>query len=503
MAIPKMQPELEDKITGLLSKMGSMVNEGTHPTDALHKVATAERVPAGHVRLMANAYNTGRTLHQMREGGGLHEKLAEFPLADAADVLERMFPAEVKTAAAQYHAAAISDDYALPPHWHVNRAKAEEKQAAASQIDLIAGWRELDGREAAPAAYPQDRWHSTKQAFDDKSRLEQQADDLRLASIGANYTALGTFDKLAAYFRQADALPFGAVYENAVLIHGDRAAKVLDKVAEQLGPQSRRFGNVDLREGWATVDKQAQAVETPALERPGSIFDNEPPPQPPPLPQRQVIKTGSHPHLVDWNRAPYSLITECFTACEQSVAAKQEYETFAKEAGEKIAEYLRPFVPSGNGVITGSVWDAVSRTKEAGSILPFAAGSALGNLAKGMGDKLVPPRQQLVDKTVERLGENDNRLRAIQTQTMLHDLMNNDPILAGYQPEQVVDAYNQLSEVAPRAAQHRMITQSLLRKYLEQATAVDAFDVDQLLGVEKKLIEQDPSQRQKSPVQSQ
>ena len=39
--------------------------------------------------------------------------------------------------------------------------------------------------------------------------------------------------------------------------------------------------------------------------------------------------------------------------------------------------------------------------------------------------------------------------------------------------------------------QHRVMAQSLIRKYLEQATALDPFDTDQMLDIEGKMVRRD------------
>lgn len=495
MPVNTMTPDQETRITTSLGRMSDLVNSGAHPTDALYKIATEARMPAGHVRLMAHAYNTGRTLHQMRSNDELHEKLAEFPLADAADVLERMFPSQVKTAGEIFHSQAISPDYQLPPHYWVERKKLTEKQAAAGQIDLRAGFARLDGHETPPdlVTVPSDPRVAVKRALDTRRDLEREVEELRLQAIGAQYNALESLQKLAAYFRQTTALPLPAVRENVTSVHGSRGAKLMDKVAELLGPRGQRFGPVDMQKAYQDLDQyQTKVAEHQARQAMPSIFD-DPVPDRPPLPERQAVKAASSQHYVYWDQEPYNLVTACFDACQRAVTTKVVSETFQKEASDTIAERLLPFVPTVRSVTTGSIWDAVSLTdgeKHAG-MLPFLAAGAIGGYTKGLGEAASKGYDSRLQKTVGQLSENDDNIRAIQTRTMLHDMLQNDPVISGYAPDQVVDAFNRISEVAPRASQHRLIAQSLVRKYLEQASVVDPFDVDQLLGVEQKLSNRD------------
>ena len=118
MAINRLSKQAEQRLTAALEKVASLVADGTHPDDAIVKIASEDGVPAGHVNLMVNAFNTGRTETQRKIGSDIFEKAAEFDIADAENILKRMFPSEVKTAAALARETVISEEYSLPPTWH-------------------------------------------------------------------------------------------------------------------------------------------------------------------------------------------------------------------------------------------------------------------------------------------------------------------------------------------------------------------------------------------------
>jgi hypothetical protein len=181
-------------------------------------------------------------------------------------------------------------------------------------------------------------------------------------------------------------------------------------------------------------------------------------------------------------------------AVENYETTHKALETLEKEHEEKRGEVMRPFPekPEGPGVTTGSVWDALCATKEAS--FSFALGMGLGGGAKGFAEQLAPkPREALVQDKMNELGSpaHEDELRAIKTQTMVHELMNNDPVISGYPYDDVIEAFNHLSETAPKAMQQRVMAQSLLRRYLEQAANIDPFDIDQMMGLESKLTERD------------
>ena len=63
---------------------------------------------------------------------------------------------------------------------------------------------------------------------------------------------------------------------------------------------------------------------------------------------------------------------------------------------------------------------------------------------------------------------------------------------SGYGSEDVLQAYNDIVELAPRAADQRMLLQGLLRRHLAGEMSTDPFDVQQnILGAEKLLAERD------------
>ena len=89
---------------------------------------------------------------------------------------------------------------------------------------------------------------------------------------------------------------------------------------------------------------------------------------------------------------------------------------------------------------------------------------------------------------VDNYPEHANKIQGIRTRAMLDDLMANDPVISGYERDEVLQAFNHLSELAPQSIMtSNMLTKSLMRKYLEQGQMLDTFDVDQLLGAENKL----------------
>jgi len=472
----RLTKESEQRISNALAKVTDLTNSGTNPDDAIVKVATAAKLPAGHVNLMVRAFNNGRSLGHIREHETLTEKAAAFPLADGRKILERMFPSEVKTAAEEAHGVSISDDYNMSPAgWLKRRAEAartvslvksaeeleiETKAPGGGVIEVEiedgeveveresaeeeAAEEEAEEKEAAYPAYPYRQEKKALSAMHDLRREHQQRKD---AAIKSAYDVTNGVEKLANYFRRFDSRPINEVWANAGARYGQTGRGLVEKST--------------------VMFKQAYAQPS------------------------QVT------HDVDWDEAPYSLIKSAVDAIARFNDTKKALADFEAALPEKRAETLRPFAPDRPNVITGSVWDNQSQTKSA-SFMGLTMAGALGGTAKGLAEKYAPEtREELIQKHLKSIADpgHEDHLRAIRAQAMIHEMMSADPVISGYDHSDVIDAYNHLAEVAPRAMQHRVMAQGLIRKYLEQASAIDPFDVEQALKIEGQVADRDMPQQ--------
>jgi hypothetical protein len=173
--------------------------------------------------------------------------------------------------------------------------------------------------------------------------------------------------------------------------------------------------------------------------------------------------------------------------------AVTDYEAF-------VETQLGPFVePSVSPSILGPSSDG--RTKVAMGLSPvditdplkmLGTYSLINRTMGPMAEKLKGPDDNTrLNKVVSQLNdpEHEMRLREINTQSMLQDLMLNDDVISGYHPDEVTGAFNDIAQISPSVADQRMLMQSLLRKRLQQGQ-LDTFEQDKLLGFEDKLRRQ-------------
>jgi len=82
--------------------------------------------------------------------------------------------------------------------------------------------------------------------------------------------------------------------------------------------------------------------------------------------------------------------------------------------------------------------------------------------------------------------EHEMQLRRIRGRSILAELLSQDSFLKGEDPEKVVDLYNQISQLAPRAAERPLLVQALLHRYFSQGK-LEPYDLDQLLDLDAKV----------------
>jgi hypothetical protein len=431
--VRKLSEEQERALSSALCKVADCINAGEHPNDAIYKIASQDKIPAGHIPLMVNAYNTGRCLSQIRNGKTVLEKAADFPIAHAKDVLERMYPSKVATPAEEKKASDISPEYQLLPRWFGELRKAAQSVLVKEAAECC------EERKPIFPAKPYEEG-ALRQAQKTKNQLTTTASMKKLAAAKASREAIEAYDELQQYFKYANCIPFPEVRENVSAAVGARGARLMDTLLET----NKR------------LTKQAAYQITP----------------------------------VNWSAEPYSLVATCLSAMDRYVAAQGDYLAFHKQAAEQIKEAFRPFA-RGDQHTRGSIW-APSQEKQADEVSDLTTmglGAMVGVAGRELGEKLSPDKEKEVNKRILKMEDpyQEDRMNALNTRTMLYDLMVNDPVISGYNPREITQAYNHIREIAPRAAGQRMVAQALLRKYLSQGGAMDPFELSDMLENERRM----------------
>lgn len=456
----KLTPQTERRLMECINLTTDHVNDGMHPNAAITKAAQDAGVAPGEVKLVVHAYNTGRTARQRTEGDDPFEKSAEFEMADLSTVLDTMYPDRVKKASV--HDTEISTEYSFSPQPMLERLGAREKRAV--NVD----WRTLgETTIVAPEPYPSDPKAAMQKASANADRLKRDVDEHRRKTASAFDDMAETFTGLTDYFRRPDARPIPVVKEAVMIFHGDKGEQVMDELV-RVTPALAKL---------ATHKVGRSLIGTPGREKLCSVDE------------------------LDALAEPFPDIAKLLGQVDTYKRLKQAWLTKQANAEKQAEVLLSPFVvPAASPSILGLSSDDSATVKVAGFNPMGIMGSValMQNMLRGPAAKMKAPETGLVENTLQDLTdpEHEAKIRGINTQAMLQDLVLNDPVISGYDPEEVSTAYNDLVQISPSLADQKLPMQAMLRKQLQQGQ-LDQFEVDQLMATEQKARQSNQMQQVK------
>jgi len=433
----KITPQTERKLMGVLEKVAVYTDEGLHPNDAIVKAGSGQLRP-GEVELVVRAYNVGKTNTQRESSDSILEKTAEFDMADADVVTSKLFPREVKTAAQHTISTAVSPDYS-------QSAKAVARQIKAAQAP-VHEW---------PAPPP-----STKQAYakSDSKAYDRQVGDLqratkdyetkRAAHQQSVWKLASAVDAFGDAFRDNNAPSQATVKTAAAILHGQ---SVVDRVFDSVYAS---------QPGLATI---ASA-------------------------KRPVTKIAASDRTLQL----FNRVLECAQDCRMKAAAAAEAKPVAMEKHAAMYPAKSAAIPFGSSLLDNPIEKKVQTKVALDDVF-----SSLSWLGKTLDDKATRLREYAdkrtdpepdINNALTDLTDPDHeeKLRELQAQTSFQELLARDPILRGYQPTQVADAFGQISQAAPNLSTQPLAMQALMRKQLEQGH-MDTFDVNDMIGMNNDL----------------
>jgi len=174
----------------------------------------------------------------------------------------------------------------------------------------------------------------------------------------------------------------------------------------------------------------------------------------------------AHPQIVHTDEEPYTLISNILKQAEAGIeAAAERLRLQTKYAEEEAAiksrlDQLNPFA------------------KSAGGLMDVALGGIAGTtIGKRMNDK--PNMIDVIDPDVEE------NIRNIGAESTLAELMANDEVISTYPREKVTRSFNDISQLAPNIVTQPSIMRTMLRKHLQEGTAMDLHEINQLQSVNK------------------
>jgi hypothetical protein len=427
-----MTKEGEARLRAALDAVVDMVNSGEAPDDAIVKVASEQAIQPGHVGLMVHAYNTGRTTRHRESHSSLLDKAADFPIADAPAILERLYPSRVKSAAAIERESGVHIDYTMSPAWYTRASHATGMEKAAEAVD----WKMSDRQVTAyPTVRDLEAGDRIKVARQKAARAEEED---RLQASRIQNDIMAGFAKLAEYFAGYTNLTLHDVRDNVETLYGNEGMAVLRQL-------DRTRPNLVKR---ASTGRFHSAAAEPY----------------------QTIG-----HLVKLAGQLRQMI-----ACNEKRAA---------ERAAALEELERPFVPAPRQSLLDPL--SLPMTKRA------IGEGLLGGINDIVGSEFIQPtieqlrptdKDKLVQKKLEQIAtpQHEQQLRDIRTRAMLEDMLSNDPVIQGHDRDDVLSAFNEVSQLAPRASQQPLLMNAMLRTRLQQGS-LDPFQTGELVKTEQGL----------------
>lgn len=459
--------EAEHKLITAIEAAAAYVNSGLEPNAAIVKSASEHNIPAGHVNLMVHAYNTGRTNKQRESGGDTYEKAADFKLADAQTVLDRLYPKQVKTSAEVRKNEIISTEYAVSPTGFLARRRSSlAKEAAAVQTFFS---------ERAYTAPPRDEHAAAMRAHVQRVTEKRAAEELRRQLTMAEHNAAAAMDKLAEYFRVPGNMSFVDAVKEVGLRLGPQGVSVLEKVAA-VYPQFKKQAATN-RDHFG-ADPVYNLVEN-VLNNVNAFVEarNSMPPTKEASAEKKIAQTpvtGSI--LYDATQEPLEL--KKAGADSKPTTLKNVLFGDGKSSGGSAGKSENGALGSFGRPIRGTA-DLIGSDVKPDSVFAPALGLA--------SDPATEKLKAYQDITAP---EHELQLKNIRAQATLHDLMANDPVVSGYDSSEVANAFNDIANAAPNIVDSPAVLQAVLRKRLEAGQFAD-FDVKQLLDMDKTKAERD------------
>lgn len=450
------------------------------PNAVIAKVAAELKIKPGHIKVLVHGYNSGRTELQRKTAEDIYEKSAEFRLADTQSVLDQLYVPKRLASDFDKKAQVVSLSYDVHPTLLLRRSKNE----LAGQV--LAG-QALEKSAVVRSSIQTANNEEIRRQSQSEAELRQNVQRLRVEVCRLEKQALDDLRELRSYFVRDDALPWNLVTENCTAVYGPRAARLLSAVVS-------RFPK-------AHLEKQARQFSLRS--------------------KRQGIPP------VDWTAPPYVYVDRLLKVAQQHVQAVDRLEQLQRRLSalyrEKKAGVLQHprSSRSSSSRSAGSSVDAgpdpvdglfqpvpdpspprmantpkTATWKSAGVFTTTLAGTFGGSLGMATGrglskliaSPLVTSKDEMVQDAYSEFitPDHEDKLRSISTKSLLTDLMANDDVISNYSPKEVVQAYNEIYDLAPRVANTQMIVRSYLRKRLQQGS-FDQFDVDNLLKAEESL----------------
>jgi len=458
----------KDRLMGALHSAVGHFNAGSDPNTAVVKAAQENDFNADQATRLVETFNTARTIYHYKSAA---DRTAGFELADPAAVIPLMFKVE-----AQAKTASVNHDYSS---YDIPEARYEDgldvKAAGVRDFEFGTPVDYADTNLDAQGARAMQALH-VQRDLAETARGEASIAGTKAAQIlskVAMQISRGYEDRcLDAYGR----LQTG-YYVSASPAVRDQWGPVMAKFAEfvpswlDAGYRGMDFGNViddrdlgqyteQLKEAkyWMEAESEMLAVAG-QLDKEADAFEREWMEIIAPVLPRQQERT-----CADF------LSPSLRKLAQQAGDPFNINITMPKDKEQSSAPAAPKSKSSGPGFFGGLAADAAKDSMKA----PMA-----GAVDSGLKGLIGAPTE------AENKGLSE-RLKNVQRQIMLEDLMVNDPVLGDEDPQVVVQAYQTVLGTAPELAMNKEVVRAILRQAVH-SVAISPYEAQVWTDLEKNI----------------
>jgi hypothetical protein len=411
------------------------------------KVARQHGFGPDMIRLMTIGYNNGMATYTREKGAGILEKLAEFPLLNADEVISSVYTGSAKAAAA----VEVSAEYSVAPRNQLSPELRRREALCSTSLVKLAGMDPV------------------------VNTLEDSEEDE--LGDGDAIRLLGQADRLKREIKTARAR-WSDAYEDLKL----RVLEVRNYFKQASYNRDWSFGHVQYAVNHKFGESGSNVMEL-LKQASGHTVDTATPPTKP----------------INWSAQPFAQIADCVKLANETVKLQRQWVDVAIDNRCKIAELMMPFRRAKVAEPVAPESILCKHAVAPGAVNFAVVAGALKNL---MGSSMQPAsRDDLVRGTLNDLQDPDHEedLRRIRAQTMLQQFLTDDPVLSGHEPDRVMSAFNELSSLSPRTSQQPAAARSILRKWVTQG-AVEPFEAREVTDLERNLGDIQGSNQSKAPA---
>lgn len=417
------------KLQKCSDQMDEYVHTGYPPNAALEKVAMDNNLLPGHIRLLAQAYNSGLSNYNLHEVHDI-ERLHGSVLADADTVIKELYPSVSKKAEAEPEWVSL---------WYMKPLAEHCKEAFDDDASLIDPTVVPEEPQRCQASLERELRALYEEMLLKKASLETNL--LQLESIIEN-----ELEELEAYFKRADAIHPQEVSDNCYVVN-KKMASIVDHISYPKGRSYRTFIPVD----W----------QSPPYSIIDDIYNN-------------VLRLAEVKEAYDSVAQEVDAVNEKFASLGKSAQGRGSQK---KEDEGALRQFFRETEPLYRGAkeVAHGLVQSVPQVASTASTLQKAV--------RTVTDTDITPR-----KSPEKLLSSPDVFgaNAATVKVLLADLMLNDPIISNYPPEEVYKSFAKLLQLAPGIATRSEPLRLSLRKLLTMKE-LEPIDIEQLTRLDQSL----------------